>query len=111
MARDNSPIVKQSRREGYALHPKAHKVMARKTATVVLAAVHARDLAPFRATDHEPEVMYVRPTTAQLPFGWKWRHSGIGLVHQSNGQSKPRRAPGTGAYLMTGIEPGQLLSA
>ena len=26
MARDNSPIVKQSRREGYALHPKAHKV-------------------------------------------------------------------------------------
>ena len=31
MARDNSPIVKQSRREGYALHPKAHKVMAKKT--------------------------------------------------------------------------------
>lgn len=31
MARDKSPIVKQSRREGYALHPKAHKVLARKT--------------------------------------------------------------------------------
>lgn len=31
MARDISPIVKQSRREGYALHPKAHKVLARKT--------------------------------------------------------------------------------
>ena len=31
MARDISPIVKQSRREGYALHPKAHKVMAKKT--------------------------------------------------------------------------------
>lgn len=31
MARDTSPIVKQSRREGYALHPKAHKVLARKT--------------------------------------------------------------------------------
>ena len=31
MARDTSPIVKQSRREGYALHPKAHKVMAKKT--------------------------------------------------------------------------------
>ncbi len=31
MARDTSPIVKQSRREGYALHPKAHKVMARKS--------------------------------------------------------------------------------
>ena len=31
MARDTSPIVKQSRREGYALHPKAHKVMAKKS--------------------------------------------------------------------------------
>ncbi|OYX43122.1 30S ribosomal protein S4 [Candidatus Saccharibacteria bacterium 32-49-12] len=30
MARDVSPIVKQSRREGYALHAKAHKIMARK---------------------------------------------------------------------------------
>lgn len=31
MARDNTPIVKQSRREGYALAPKAHKVMAKKS--------------------------------------------------------------------------------
>lgn len=31
MARDRSPIVKQSRREGFALAPKAHKVMAKKT--------------------------------------------------------------------------------
>ena len=31
MARDKSPIVKQSRREGFALAPKAHKVMAKKT--------------------------------------------------------------------------------
>ncbi|MEE0887681.1 MAG: 30S ribosomal protein S4 [Candidatus Saccharimonadaceae bacterium] len=31
MARDHSPIVKQSRREGYALAPKAHKVMAKKS--------------------------------------------------------------------------------
>ena len=31
MARDTSPIVKQSRREGYALAPKAHKVMAKKS--------------------------------------------------------------------------------
>lgn len=30
MARDTSPIVKQSRREGYALHPKAHKIMLKK---------------------------------------------------------------------------------
>lgn len=31
MARDRSPIVKQSRREGYALHPKAHKIMMKRT--------------------------------------------------------------------------------
>jgi len=31
MARDTSPIVKQSRREGFALHPKAHKIMVKKT--------------------------------------------------------------------------------
>ena len=31
MARDVSPIVKQSRREGYALHPKAHKALAKRT--------------------------------------------------------------------------------
>lgn len=30
MARDTTPIAKQSRREGYALHPKAHKILARK---------------------------------------------------------------------------------
>lgn len=30
MARDMTPIVKRSRREGLALHPKAHKVMVRR---------------------------------------------------------------------------------
>ena len=31
MARDRSPIAKQSRRESYALAPKVHKIMAKKT--------------------------------------------------------------------------------
>ena len=31
MARDMTPLVKQSRREGVALHPKAHKVMVKRT--------------------------------------------------------------------------------
>lgn len=31
MARDTSSIVKQSRREGYALHPKAHKVLVKRS--------------------------------------------------------------------------------
>lgn len=32
MARDTASVVKQSRREGYALHPKAHKYLAKRTA-------------------------------------------------------------------------------
>jgi small subunit ribosomal protein S4 len=31
MARNTQSIVKQSRREGYALHPKAHKVLVKRT--------------------------------------------------------------------------------
>lgn len=31
MARNRQSIVKQSRREGYALHPKAHKVLVKRT--------------------------------------------------------------------------------
>ena len=31
MARDRSPVVKQSRRENFALHPKAHKYLIKKT--------------------------------------------------------------------------------
>ncbi|HYH75297.1 MAG TPA: 30S ribosomal protein S4 [Candidatus Saccharimonadales bacterium] len=33
MARDTQSIVKMSRREGYALHPKAHKALAKRTNT------------------------------------------------------------------------------
>src|SRR5690242_3814948 len=33
MARDTGSIVKMSRREGYALHPKAHKALVKRTAT------------------------------------------------------------------------------
>src|SRR5579864_7809687 len=32
MARDTGSIVKMSRREGYALHPKAHKALVKRTA-------------------------------------------------------------------------------
>lgn len=33
MARDRSSIVKMSRREGYALHPKAHKALVKRSST------------------------------------------------------------------------------
>ena len=61
---------------------------------------------PFRNTDHEPELIYVYPTTAELPGGWRWRYSGIGLVHQSNGQSLPLSRSWNRVYLMTGMEHG-----
>ena len=59
---------------------------------------------PFRNTDHEPELFYIYPTTAQLPFGWRWRYSGVGLVHQSNGQSDPLSRSWNRYYVMTGLE-------
>lgn len=59
---------------------------------------------PFRNTDHEPEIFYVYPTDAQLPFGWRWRYSGVGLAHQSNGQSEPLSRSWNRWYLMTGFE-------
>jgi len=61
---------------------------------------------PFRNTDHEPELVYVSPTTADLPWGWRWRYSGIGLVHQSNGQSLPLSRSWNRVYLMAGLERG-----
>ncbi len=44
---------------------------------------------PFRATDHEPELVYAYPSVWALPAGWTYRMTGLGLVHQSNGQSLP----------------------
>lgn len=61
---------------------------------------------PFRNTDHEPELVYVYPTAAELPWGWRWRYSGIGLMHQSNGQSLPLSRSWNRVYLMTGLERG-----
>jgi len=59
---------------------------------------------PFRTTDHEPEVIYVYPTDAKLPFDWRLRYSGVGLVHQSNGQSLPLSRSWNRVYLMAGAE-------
>ena len=59
---------------------------------------------PFRSTDHEPELVYVYPTTVALPNDWKLRYSGVGLVHQSNGQSLPLSRSWNRVYLMTGLE-------
>jgi phospholipase A1/A2 len=61
---------------------------------------------PFRSTDHEPEIIYVYPTDAQLPGGWRLRYSGIAAVHQSNGQSLPLSRSWNRVVLMAGMEHG-----
>jgi len=59
---------------------------------------------PFRNTDHEPELVYVYPTDYLLPLGWRLRYAGVGLVHQSNGQSRPLSRSWNRTYLMAGME-------
>jgi phospholipase A1 len=61
---------------------------------------------PFRVTDHEPEFIYVYPTDARLPGGWRLRYSGLGVVHQSNGQALPLSRSWNRVYLMSGMEHG-----
>lgn len=59
---------------------------------------------PFRTTDHEPELIYIYPHQIELPGGWKYRLSGLGLNHQSNGQSLPLSRSWNRVYLMGAAE-------
>jgi len=61
---------------------------------------------PFRNTDHEPEVVYIYPSDAALPWGWRLRYSGAALTHQSNGQSLPLSRSWNRVSLMAGMEKG-----
>jgi phospholipase A1 len=62
---------------------------------------------PFRATDHEPELIYIVPTPVELPLGWKLKMAGAGLAHQSNGQALPFSRSWNRWYGLGGIENGQ----
>jgi len=59
---------------------------------------------PFRNTDHEPEVLYIAPIQAAKTGEWRLRLGGVGLVHQSNGQSLPLSRSWNRVYLMAGAE-------
>lgn len=59
---------------------------------------------PFRVTDHEPEVIYIYPHQIPLADGWSYRLSGLGLVHQSNGQALPLSRSWNRVYLMGAAE-------
>lgn len=58
----------------------------------------------FRTTDHEPELIYIYPHQIALAGGWSYRLSGLGLVHQSNGQDQPLHREWDRAYLMGAAE-------
>lgn len=62
---------------------------------------------PFRITDHDPEVIYILPTDAELPLGWRLRYSGISVNHQSNGQPLPLSRSWNRVILMAGMEKDQ----
>ncbi len=59
---------------------------------------------PFRATDHEPELIYVFPHAIGLPSGWTLRMSGVGVVHQSNGQGLPLSRSWNRVYTMAAAD-------
>jgi phospholipase A1/A2 len=62
---------------------------------------------PFRTTDHEPELIYVYPLNAALPWGWQMRYVGVSLNHQSNGQALPLSRSWNRTVLMAGMEKDQ----
>jgi phospholipase A1 len=64
---------------------------------------------PFRSTDHEPELIYILPLQSADRDSWRLRFGGLGLVHQSNGQSLPYSRSWNRVYLMAGAESGRLL--
>jgi phospholipase A1 len=63
---------------------------------------------PFRSTDHEPEFIYVAPLQGPRADAWRLRFGGIGIVHQSNGQSLPLSRSWNRVYLMAGAEHDRL---
>jgi phospholipase A1 len=62
---------------------------------------------PFRTTDHEPELIYIYPLEAELPWGWQLRYAGLSINHQSNGQPLPLSRSWNRTVLMAGMEKGQ----
>lgn len=63
---------------------------------------------PFRAHDYQPEIFVTQPVKADLPFGGKLRMLGAGMVHHSNGESDPLSRSWNRAYVMGGMEWGNL---
>lgn len=61
---------------------------------------------PFRANDHEPELIYSYPLNIDLWGGWKMRYAGLALNHESNGESDPYSRSWNRVMLIGGAELG-----
>jgi phospholipase A1/A2 len=59
---------------------------------------------PFRSTDHQPDLTYVFPHFISLPGGWTYRMTGVGMEHQSNGQSLPLSRSWNRTYLIAAAD-------
>ncbi|QNA90116.1 hypothetical protein G4G28_19355 [Massilia sp. Dwa41.01b] len=58
---------------------------------------------PFRETNYQPEIIAVAPLAVELG-GMQLRHVGLGLVHQSNGQSGTLSRSWNRVYAQLGVE-------
>ncbi len=58
---------------------------------------------PFRETNYQPEVMAIAPVAVELG-GFQLRHVGLGVVHQSNGQSGSLSRSWNRLYAQFGME-------
>ncbi|MBB3219783.1 phospholipase A [Pseudoduganella umbonata] len=62
---------------------------------------------PFRETNYQPEVMAIAPIGKRL-LGFDFRYAGLGVVHQSNGQTATLSRSWNRAYAELGGEYGKL---
>ena len=70
-------------------------------------AANSKASSPFRETNYQPEVMAIAPIGIDLG-GVHLRHVGIGLNHQSNGQSGTLSRSWNRLYAQVGLEKGGL---
>ena len=66
-------------------------------------AANSKASSPFRETNYQPEIVAVAPLSAELG-GVHLRHVGLGIVHQSNGQSGSLSRSWNRAYVQFGLE-------
>lgn len=67
------------------------------------------DSAPFRTTDHQPEVIWVVPWRGTAaPFGWRLRLLQAGYTHESNGATDPLSRSWDRLFIAAAAERGDL---